>query len=156
MCVHLMPHMEQLASMRVRLSRAGQSASPTETLLSRPQAAEQPRKSSAALEAAEAQDGFKGEMARRAREKAAREKARARRAEARRAIASGDASAVGPGPPGGEEEGAKELVEQVEEHEQGVDENQGLQKTRDVSPEKVAKRTTLLEISNSIVDELED
>lgn len=96
-------------------------------------------------------------MARRAREKAAREKARARRAEARRASASGDASAVGPGPPGGEEEGAKELVERVvEEHEQGVDENQDLQKTRDVSPEKVAKRTTLLEISNSIVDELED
>ncbi|KAL1527757.1 hypothetical protein AB1Y20_009142 [Prymnesium parvum] len=115
---------------------------------------------SAALEAVEAKDGFEGEMARRAREKAAREKARARRAEARRAVASGEAPQVGsiPNASGKVRESTDEpqIVEVTDEPERLEDECGRRDAKPAERPEKNSKRSTLLEISNSIIDELEE
>lgn len=104
-------------------------------------------------------------MTKRAREKAAREAARARRAEARRALAAGDEPpAVGVHATVVEEAGSRpethaaggqDIHEPADEGEQEAQAATAHVELKPSQAAKVHKRSTVVEISNTILDEIE-
>jgi len=160
----------QILSVSLRVAPAASASAAT--LDGAPQSLDAP---AAEAEAAVEREGFEGEMVRRAREKSAREKARVRRAAARQAVASGDAPSVGVGTSaaGGEKAAVVEEEARIVEVDgegdgaaRGEDTADGAADgtvsvaqggTRDKGHDKgTKKRSMLLEISNSIIDEIED